>query len=134
MIIAAVNAMLLLKDGIKYFLHEYSSEEELVQMVVEHCKEIFGANAMFFGPQTMKTRIGIETRNDGVILTTDQKRWYILEVELSKHPLHEHIIPQITRFSMVYEEAETRKKIISALYNAIQQDIFKKATIQKQKN
>jgi hypothetical protein len=44
----------------------------------------------------MKTQIGIEARNDGVILALDQNRWYILEVELAKHPLHEHIIPQIT--------------------------------------
>jgi len=34
--------MILLKDGVKYIPYEYSSEEELVQMVVEHIKEIFG--------------------------------------------------------------------------------------------
>jgi len=125
--------MLLLKDGIKYLPYEYSSEEELTQMIIEHYKEIFGASAMFFDPQTMKTQIGIEARNDGIVLATDQNRWYILEVELSKHPLHEHIIPQITRFSIAYEEEGARKKIINTLYNAIQQDIFKKAVIQNQK-
>jgi hypothetical protein len=125
--------MLLLKDGIKYLPYEYSSEEELEQIIIEHYKEIFGANTLYFDPQTMKTKIGIESRNDGIILATDQNRWYILEVELSKHPLHEHIIPQITRFSIAYEEAETRKKIINTLYNAIRQDTSKTVMIQNQK-
>ena len=124
--------MLLLKDGIRYLPYEYSSEEELTQMIIEHYKEIFGAGAMFFDPQTMKTQIGIEGRNDGIILATAENRWYILEVELSKHPLHEHIIPQITRFSIAYEEEGTRKKIRDTLYNAIKQDILKKTVIDNQ--
>jgi hypothetical protein len=125
--------MRLLKDGVKYLPYEYTSEEQLAQMIIEHYKEIFSENAIFFDPQTMKTQVGIEARNDGIVLVPEQNRWYILEVELSKHPLHEHIIPQISRFSIAYEEAATRKKIVNTLYSAIQQDVFKKATIQNQK-
>jgi hypothetical protein len=125
--------MILLKDGVKYFLHEYVSEEELEQMVVEHYKDIFGISSLYFDPQSMKTRMGLEARNDGIILALDQNRWYILEVELAKHPLHEHIIPQITKFSIAYEEAGTRKKIINTLYTTIRQDAFKTAIIQTQK-
>ena len=125
--------MILLKDGVKYFLHEYVSEEELEQMVVEHYKDIFGISSLYFDPQSMKTQMGLEARNDGIILALDQNRWYILEVELAKHPLHEHIIPQITKFSIAYEEAGTRKKIINILYTAIRQDAFKTAIIQTQK-
>jgi hypothetical protein len=125
--------MILLKDGVKYSQYEYVSEEELAQMVVEHYKDIFGINSLYFDPQTMKTQIGIEARNDGLILATDQNRWYIVEVELAKHPLHEHIIPQITKFSIAYEEAETRKKIIDTLYRTIRQDPIRTATIQTQK-
>jgi len=65
--------MLLLKDGVKYLPYEYASEEELAQMVIEHYKEIFGANTLYFDPQTMKTHIGIKARNDGIIFATDQK-------------------------------------------------------------
>jgi hypothetical protein len=125
--------MILLKDGVKYFLHEYVSEEELEQMVVEHYKDIFGISSLYFDPQSMKTQMGLEARNDGIILALDQNRWYILEVELAKHPLHEHIIPQITKFSIAYEEAGTRKKIINTIYTAIRQDAFKTAIIQTQK-
>ena len=125
--------MLLLKDGVKYCPYEYTSEEELAQIVIEHYKEIFGESALFFDPQTMKTQIGIEARNDGIVLAPEQNRWYIVEIELSKHPLHEHIIPQISRFSIAYEEAATRKKIVNTLYDAIRKDVFKTAAIQNQK-
>lgn len=128
-----MNAMMLLKDGVKYLPYEYTSEEELAQMVIEHYKEIFSESAIFFDPQTMKTQIGIEARNDGIVLAPEQNRWYILEVELSKHPLHEHIIPQISRFSIAYEDEATRKKIVNTLYDAIRQDIFKTTAIKNQK-
>lgn len=125
--------MVLVKDGVRYSPQEYASEEELAQMVIEHYKDIFGVDSLFFAPQTMKTQTRIEARNDGVILDLNQNRWYILEVELGKHPLHKHIIPQITEFSIAYEEAATRKKIVNTLYSAIRQDAFKAATIQTQK-
>jgi hypothetical protein len=124
--------MVLVKDGVRYFLHEYISEEELAQMVIEHYKDIFGVDSLFFDPQTMKTRTRIEARNDGVVLALNQNRWYILEVELAKHPLHKHIIPQITEFSIAYEETATRKKIVNTLYTAIRQDAFKAASVQTQ--
>jgi len=124
--------MVLVKDGVRYFLHEYVSEEELAQMLIEHYKDIFGVDSLFFDPQTMKTRTRIEARNDGVVLALNQNRWYILEVELAKHPLHKHIIPQITEFSIAYEETATRKKIVNTLYTAIRQDAFKAASVQTQ--
>lgn len=125
--------MILLKDGVKYLPYEYRSEEELAKMVAEHIREIFGANSLYFDPQTMKTQIGIIARNDGMILTIDKNRWFILEVELAKHPLPEHIIPQITKFSIAYEDTETRRKIVNTMYNAIRGDPIKTA-IMKQQN
>jgi len=125
--------MILLKDGVKYLLYSYISEEELQHMVIEHYKDIFGMSALLFDPQTMRTQIGIEARNDGIILSLDQNKWYILEVELAKHQLHEHIIPQITKFSIAYEETGTRRKIIDTLYRTIRQDAERTAMIQTQK-
>jgi len=125
--------MLLLKDGVKYLPYEYSSEEELAQIVIEHIKEIFGANSLYFDPQTMKTQIGIIARNDGIILTLNQNQWYILEVELATHSLHKHIIPQITKFSIAYQQPETKRKLAETLSTLIQHDPHKKATMHTQK-
>jgi len=125
--------MILLKDGVKYSLYDYASEEELARMVVEHYKDIFGTNSLFFDPQTMKTQMGIEARNDGIILVPDKNQWYILEVELAAHSLSRHIIPQIMKFQMAYQQPETKRKITDALYTSVKQDPYKMAKLQTQK-
>src|SRR3990170_7678308 len=121
--------MLLLKDGIRYLPLEYFSEEELAQMVIEHYKEIFGAGTLFFDPQIMTTAIGISAKSDGLIISLEQKQWFILEVELAQHSLHKHIIPQITRFNIALQQPETKARIINALTNLIKQDPWKSAFV-----
>jgi len=125
--------MLLIKDGVKYLPYDYTSEEELAQMVIEHYKEIFGKNSLYLDPQTMKTHVGIEARNDGIILDIEQNKWYILEVELAQHSLRRHIIPQATDFSIAYEQLDTRKKLTETIFNLIRQDPQKTAAFQAQK-
>mgnify|MGYP001026919983 CR=1 FL=1 len=125
--------MILLKDGIKYLLYEYVDEKELTTMVVEHHREIFGINTLYFDPQTMKTHAGIEARNDGIILALDQNKWHILEVELAKHSIHKHIIPQITKFHIAYKRPETRKRITVTLFNQIKDAPDKIMLLQKLK-
>jgi Na+-transporting NADH:ubiquinone oxidoreductase subunit NqrA len=125
--------MILLKDGVKYIPYEYNSEEELAKMVIEHIKEIFGEKVLFFDPQTVKTNMKIEARSDGIILAPQQNRWYILEVELAKHPLHNHIVSQISKFNIAYQQPESKKKIATTLYNLIRQDPYKTAAVQTQK-
>ena len=121
--------MMLLKDGVKYVLHSYGSEEELENMVTEHYREIFGKNSLYFDKETMRTRAGVQARNDGIIISLDENEWFILEVELSTHSLYDHIVPQITKFSNAYRSHETRKKITGFLYQAIKRDPTKTATI-----
>jgi len=111
--------MILLKDGVRYYPYIYKSEDEFATIVIEHYKEIFGENSLYFDPQTMKTHIGIEARSDGLILSLDENKWHILEVELAKHSLHKHIVPQITKFNIAYKQPETRKRIIETLYQLI---------------
>jgi hypothetical protein len=125
--------MLLIKDGVKYLPYDYTSEEELEQMVIEHYKEIFGKNSLYFDPQTMKTHVGIEARNDGIIIDIEQNKWYILEVELAQHSLRRHIIPQATDFSIAYEQLDTRKKLTETIFNLIRQDPQKTAAFQARK-
>ncbi|NWF86427.1 hypothetical protein HXY32_01200 [Candidatus Bathyarchaeota archaeon] len=102
-------------------------------MVIEHYKELFGANTIYLDPQTMKTQIGVVSRNDGIIIALDQSQWYILEVELATHSLHKHIIPQITRFNIAYQQPETRRKLVDSISNTIRSNPYKTAMLQAQK-
>jgi len=125
--------MILFKDGVKYLPYEYTDEKELTQMVIEHYKEIFGANTLYFDPQTMKTETGIATRSDGIIIPTDETQWYILEVELASHRVYDLIVPQIMKFNRAYRQPETRKKIANAIFTLIKKDPYKTAILQTQK-
>ena len=124
---------MLLKDGVRYFPYEYSSEEELEKMVIEHYREIFGSDALFFESHIMNNSIGFSAKSDGLILSLNRKQWVILEVELAKHSLHKHIIPQITNFNIAIQQAETKAKLIENLTNVIKQDPDKFALAQKSK-
>ncbi|MFQ6086461.1 MAG: hypothetical protein ACE5OV_00290 [Candidatus Bathyarchaeia archaeon] len=119
--------MILLKDEVRYTPYTYNSEKELEDMVIEHFEEIFGENAMFFDKQTMETEAGIRAKNDGVIISLDENKWYVLEVELATHPIYEHIITQITKFKNAHKHLETRKRIVNAIFYAIKRDPIKNA-------
>lgn len=117
--------MILLKDGVRYAPYTYNSEKELEDMIIEHFKEIFGENAMLFDKQTMETEAGIKAKNDGVVISLDENKWYVLEVELATHPVYEHIIVQITKFKNAHKRLQTRKKIVEALFHTIKKNPVK---------
>ena len=116
----------LLIDGVRYTFYEYKDEDELEKLVVKHCKEIFGENALYFDKQMLETGAGIKARTDGFVISLDLNKWYILEIELSSHPLYEHIVSQITKFSTAYKSSDTRVKISRAFDDDIKNNPKKK--------
>jgi len=132
-ILVSVRYLILLKDGVRYLPYSYKSEEELEDIVAEHYKEIFGERSLLFGKKTMKTSAGVASRNDGIVISLHENKWFIIENELSQHDLYTHIVPQITKFSNAYKSLGSRKKIVNALYQAIKVDPIKNAIFQKEK-
>ncbi len=124
---------MLLKDGVRYFPYEYSSEQELEKIVIEHYRELFGADTLFFEPTLMNNSIGVSAKSDGLIVSLNQRQWCLLEVELAKHSLHKHIVPQITNFNIAVQQPETKAKIVETLVSSIRQDPDKLALVQKSK-
>lgn len=92
---------ILIKDGVKYIPHTYGSEDELEGMIFEHYEDIFGKNSVILSKQNKKitTKSGIGTIPDAFVLSIEEKKWYIIEVELVTHPIYEHIVSQISKFS-----------------------------------
>lgn len=113
----------LLKDGIKYLHYKYEDEDELERLLIEHNEVIFGENSVFFPKHEIKARSGIATIPDGFVLLMDDKKWYILEVELALHPLHEHIVVQISKFNSAIKNPTARKKLIDVFYDEIKDNI-----------
>jgi len=127
---------MLLIDGVKY--KEWTpkgehAEEELEQMVKEHAQEIFGEQSIYLDlKQKLRSRSGIGSIPDGyVIIFGDSPQWHIVEVELSSHPLHEHIVSQVSKFINGIKNPLTRSEIGGIIYAEITGDDFLKLKVKK---
>ncbi len=115
---------MLLIDGVKYQEWTPTNEEELENMVKEHAQEIFGENSIYLDiKHKIKSKSGVGSIPDGyVIILGDSPQWHIIEVELSSHPLHEHIVSQIGKFISGIRNPATQSDIVNAIYDEIKTD------------
>src|SRR5688572_8745970 len=52
---------------------------------------------------------GETAKPDMALISHDYRQWWVVEVELSHHPFHGHVLPQVRRLaSATYGEAEAR--------------------------
>lgn len=124
---------MLLIDGVKYELWTPSSEDEFEQVVKEHTQDIFGEQSVYLDMrQKLRSEVGTGSIPDGfVIIFGDSPHWHIVEVELSSHPLHDHIVSQVGRFISGIENPSTKNNIVNAIYNEITKDDFLKLRLQQ---
>ena len=112
---------MLIQDGKKYKLWDYDKDEvnNFEPIIIEHVKDIFSQNAICLSKQKLKTRSGVGSIPDALVIDFSNSKWYVLEVELSNHPLHDHVVPQVTKFISGIRNPETRKIIVKAFYDEI---------------
>ena len=125
---------MLIVDGVEYKYWTPSSEEELETIVEGHSKRIFGEDSLYFSVKTkLKSIGGVGSIPDGYVLTLSKpRRWFIVEVELSKHPIFNHIVPQLNKFVQGIRDPNSRKSIVRALYDEIMDDTVIEAYVKKQ--
>ena len=124
---------MLLIDGVKYEEWVPQTEDEFEQVVKEHTQDIFGGQSIYFDrKQKLKSLSGIGSIPDGyVIILEDSPHWHIVEVELSSHPLHEHIVSQVSKFINGIKNPLTRGEIVRAIYAEITGDEFLKLKVKQ---
>ncbi|GAH65021.1 unnamed protein product, partial [marine sediment metagenome] len=125
---------MLLIDGVKYQEWTPKSEEEFEQIVSEHTSEIFGEQSIYLDrKQKLRSLSGIGSIPDGyvIIFGDSPHHWHIVEVELSSHPLHDHIVSQVGRFISGIENLRTQNNIVNAIYDEIINDDFFKLKLRK---
>ena len=112
---------MLLIDGVKYEVWTPPSEDDFEQIVKEHAEDIFGESACYFDlKRKLKTGAGVGSIPDAYVVVFDQMPyWYIVEVELSSHPLYEHIVPQITKFVNGIQNPASQNQIVDAIDDEI---------------
>ncbi len=124
---------MLLIDGIKYQEWIPKSEEEFEEIIKEHAKDIFGEDSLYFPlKRKLKTTAGIGSIPDGyVIVFGDSPEWHIVEVELSSHPLYEHIVSQVSKFISGISNPNIQRGIVNAIDGEIKRDDFLNLRLRK---
>ena len=124
---------MLLIDGVKYQEWTPPSEDEFEQIVIEHASEIFGENSVYIDRKLkLKSLSGIGSIPDGyVIVFGDSPEWHIVEVELSSHPLYEHIVSQVSRFINGISNPNIQRGIVNAIDGEITRDDFLRLRLKK---
>jgi len=125
---------MLLVDGAKYKLWTPKDEEkEFHPMIRAHSKEIFGERSLYFDVKhILKSKSGIGSIPDAYAITLSKPyQWYVVENELSTHPIYDHVIKQLTKFINGIRNESARNKILDAMYNQITKDKVLRATVEK---
>jgi predicted transport protein len=125
---------MLLIDGVKYDLWTPKDEEkEFHPLVKAHHREIFGEDAVYFDVKhVLKSPSKIGSIPDAYVVSFGHNEWFVVENELSTHPIYDHIVNQLTKFLNGIKTEETRSQILDALYQDIESDLLRRAQVQKQ--
>ncbi|MBO3753467.1 MAG: hypothetical protein FGF53_01080 [Candidatus Brockarchaeota archaeon] len=114
--------MLLVIDGVRYMLYEPKTEAEFENLVKEHIAEIFGKDSLYFDIKPdLRSKADISSKPDGIVIVFSSNPCvYIVEYELARHRVYNHVMSQISKFNKSFESHETKGKIIEAIYRDIQ--------------
>jgi hypothetical protein len=103
---------MLLVDVTKYHLVKFTDEGEFEDVVEEHVNEIFG-DSVYFGKKKIRSLSGVGSIPDGYAITLGKNpHWYVVEVELSRHRVFNHIVPQVNRFVNGIKNDTTKRELI----------------------
>ena len=117
-------------DGIYYTLWVPEEEIYLEEIVKEHAKEIFTEDSLFFdSKKRISSESGVISKPDGYLIDFIDNNWGIVEVELSKHDLHKHIVAQLAAFITGIEDS--RNEIVKTLYSDIKSDSLREAFVKE---
>jgi predicted transport protein len=125
---------LLLVDGVKFDLWTPKDEEkEFHPLVKAHHKEIFGEDAFYFDVKhVLKSPSKIGSIPDAYLVSFGHDEWYVVENELSSHPIYDHIVNQLSKFLNGIKNQDARSQILDALYEDINSDVLRRAEVEKQ--
>lgn len=125
---------MLVIDGVKYELWIPPNEDEFEQVVKEHTQDIFGEQSIYIDiKQKLKSVSGIGSIPDGfAIILRDAPDWHVIEMELSSHPLYDHIVSQVSRFISGVSNPNIQRRIANTIDEEISKDDFLRLKMKKE--
>lgn len=113
---------MLIVDGRKFVLEQFDSEEELERVVVENAEYLFGPASIYFPKSLISTRDGTGTIPDGYVLDLEQRVWYIVEAEISRHSVWSHIAPQVAKQIIAASNPVSKQSLVDIAADRVRCD------------
>jgi predicted transport protein len=119
---------MLIIDGVKYSLYVPKDEKEFEGLVKEHFSEIFGKDSLYFDIKPeLRSEAGIGSKPDAIVICLGEPSVYVIEYELKGHPIHDHVVAQISKFNKAFKSSETKLKLAGAVHSEVSSDLLRKA-------
>jgi len=111
-------------DRITNTLHPSTidSEEELERVLVDNYEHIFGPSAIYLPKALITTPGGYGTIPDGFAFDLSKKQWFIVEAELAKHDLWNHIAPQVAKQITAASKPESKRYLVERVVSLFRED------------
>lgn len=106
----------ILVDGVTYVPYHYMEESELEYFVIKHSGKIFGKNNFYLPKSKLKSKGGLVSIPDGFVIDFNNRKWYVVEIELAEHDVYNHIVPQMSKFINGIKNPDNRKELIGKFY------------------
>ena len=124
---------LLSVDGVEYIEHRPESEKELETYIQQFASQIFDQDIIYLPVKTkLKSPSGIGSIPDAYALRLTPPKWSIIEVELSTHPVFEHIVPQLNKFAQGLKEQQSKRHLVETFYDVIKRDPFLETKVKQE--
>ena len=113
---------MLITSSRRFIQAPFDSEEELERVLVDNYEHIFGPSAIYLPRALIKTPGGYGTIPDGFAFDLSKKQWFIVEAELAKHDLWNHIAPQAAKQITAASKPETKRNLVERVVSLFRED------------
>jgi hypothetical protein len=117
---------MLVFKGTKFIKSRFNSEAELEKVIVDNYEYLFGPTSFYLDKAKIKTADGVGTIPDGFAIDIEKNKWYLVEVELMKHNVYNHIAPQVTKQILASQHPDTKNTIIELAVQQYETDNYTK--------
>ena len=106
----------------KFINTPFNSEDELERVVVANSEYLFGPSSLYFPKALIRTKDGFGTIPDGFVIDLAARRWFIVEAELAKHSVWNHIAPQVAKQIIAAMNPASRQLLVDLIVEKVQGD------------
>ncbi|MDW7776594.1 MAG: hypothetical protein SCH39_09730 [Methanosarcinales archaeon] len=113
---------MLISNEKKYIKTPFLNEEELEQVVIDNYEYIFGPNSIYLPKILLRTSDGYGTIPDGFAIDLASHRWYLVEAELAKHNVWNHIAPQVSKQIIAAQQKSSKRNLVDLSITQVQEN------------